>query len=1320
MGNIFFKNKLLLSLILFFTVFTSDVYAFPHYNFKKLSIEDGLSQSTVTCALKDAKGIMWIGTTMGLNRFDQYELKNYLHETDVPNALPDNHICFILEDAQQNLWVGSLTGLTQYNRNDDNFKTLLLNETQIQARTAILVDDGVLFCGTHIWKYCYKSKSIKKLPIVNNDKAISDYFGYIEHWYDDIYIVGTRWKGLYLYELTTGKIQPFEAITEEHIIAYCIDKKNNLWISPYGKGAYCYNKEGQLLAKYNSQNSNLNNDIILDFGLLKNELWMATDGAGIACLNLDNQEIKHIAHQQGNVNSFPAASVNCLYIANPNSIWAGTIRDGIINIHDVYMQTYQQVPLNSPFGLSNKTALSIYEEDNYIYVGTEGGGLNRFDKTSLLFKHFPSTYDEMVVDVAGYNNDELIVSFYGKGLFFFNKHTGTYRTCHFLGDTLTHKLCNLGLSIRIYRYSKGKYYILSDQAYFYDSLTNTLTPAQISGALKEANLVLGNLRVIFNNENYSYLYSDQNIFRLNNTNHTITPIYYTGYNNIIKDACYDYSGNLWIASNKGLKRFDLNTSDMESIETPLISEARRVVYDQAGRLWVGSKGHLFLYSIKDNVFTLFDESDGVMVNEYIPCSSSHTKNGDIYLCGSNGLLQIGSNHFNIYPSNVDVSNHIGLMDVLINGAKVNNKISDKNELELPYDFTSLTVKLIENTDHVFRHRIYRFHVSHLNNYIESYTPTLSLYSLPPGKYDIAVSLSNRNNTFTTPIHVLALHIKAPWWNSWWFKLIAIIAFIGCTIYYFYHINRKKTISMQWEVTEHKQKADEQKIRFLINLSHELRTPLMLIYSPLKRLLKNNNTLDDHTRNILEHVCIQSGKMKNIIQMVLDVRQIEMGKDTLQLTTYPFNEWLKEVAENFMFEYSSKNAILEYHFDERITEWTFDSNKCEIIVSNLLVNALKFSPEGSKIELSTSLENDKIRVFVRDEGVGLTDEDLQHLFERFYKGKTSKEGNGIGLSYAKTLLEQQGGNINAYNNETKGATFFFELPRNKNKEANKKNTNISLNDFLRFSESKRDIKSFEEVFELNKYSILIVEDNIELSILLKESLLPFFQKVFIKSCERDAVLVATQKLPDVILSNVTLESGNGISLCRQLKTAEKTKLIPFVLLSSQSDAESIASGYSAGADIFLQKPIDIDDLITILRNLLKNRKQLQNYYRSNDKYHMIIEEDMSNIDEKFTLKINNLIIDNLNNSNLSVEFLAEKLGMSRTSLYNKAKTTIKMSLSDYINNYRIEKAIEMLTKSDSTILEISEAIGFNNQRYFSTFFKKMTGFTPSQYRDKQKE
>ena len=262
------------------------------------------------------------------------------------------------------------------------------------------------------------------------------------------------------------------------------------------------------------------------------------------------------------------------------------------------------------------------------------------------------------------------------------------------------------------------------------------------------------LKIIDITDSVTYLKGITNIFVLDHQTLKLKPIYYAEHNLILNDVCIDSIGNFWLATNRGLKHYNANTQEIEAYTTNLFSEPKSVVYTP-GKIWIGANNMLFAYSIDDKEYTVFDESDGALPNEYLSTSNYIAENGDIYMCGAAGLLRIGKD----YPFEIDESLSIELMDVVLNGAVVTNKVTSSGHITIPYNHTSLTIKTINNADDVFRKRLYRFHVSGLSQVIETYSPTYTLYALPPGTHTIKVSNSQRDGKWSTPKQILTVTVQ---------------------------------------------------------------------------------------------------------------------------------------------------------------------------------------------------------------------------------------------------------------------------------------------------------------------------------------------------------------------------------------------------------------------------------------------------------------------------------------------------------------------------------------------------------------------------------
>jgi len=359
--------------------------------------------------------------------------------------------------------------------------------------------------------------------------------------------------------------------------------------------------------------------------------------------------------------------------------------------------------------------------------------------------------------------------------------------------------------------------------------------------------------------------------------------------------------------------------------------------------------------------------------------------------------------------------------------------------------------------------------------------------------------------------------------------------------------------------------------------------------------------------------------------------------------------------------------------------------------------------------------DAVRITVKDQGIGLNNVDIRKLFTPFYQGDHDQQGSGIGLSYAKALVEIHGGKIGAFDNEDRGASFYFELPVNTVLEETS-DTAIQLYD----NGNCISIPEENVITQISteNYTVLIVEDKLELRLFLKNELWGF-KAVYTAEDGINALEVIRNKRPDIIVSDIMMPGMDGFELCKRIKQNIDTSHIPVILLTARTDSESTQTGYNQGADAYIGKPFELDLLVSVIRNQLKNREIIKQKYMNLGYVAELRSSHQNNIDDEFLIKLSKVINENLNNSELNIDFLTDKMAMSRTSLYNKIKALTGIGANDYINRIRIEKAVQLLTDTQLSITEISEEVGFTYQRYFSTAFKQIKGVTPTQFRSDQK-
>lgn len=1271
------------------------------YTFQQINTQDGLSLSVQCLAVSHEKGYVWIGTRSGVGRFDGYELKKYL---------PGN-VTHIVEDKENTVWVITGKGLFSYNYQTDEFKQACdAQHKPVMATSLCLWEDGVYFGSNgRLYKYTYGSSQIEHVASLNIEKGYN--MTILEKWDNQTLICANRWNHALLFDVSTKQIRklPFES---NELTSVFPDREGNIWIAPYHQGVKCYNKSGELLHSYNTQNSALKTNVVLSLTERNGYIWIATDGGGIYILNPDTQTMSILSHTPGDPYSLPDNSILSLYTDSYGEVWAGSIRSGLFRVKEVGMRIYTDAMPGIAYGMSNKTVLSIYQdEDKSIWIGTDGGGINRFDPEKRKFEHILPTWGNKIASIAGAYDNNLLVSLFSKGVFFFDKQKHTYKPLVIVNDSINELLCQRGKTVNLFKNTPETVLLLSDSLYRYHLRNKTFTPIYVQAPSQN---IFGNLLPICQTDSASYLYDFKRIYRLGIEKNCLEAIYSCRGDTLINSVSADENQTFWIGSNYGLGCFVPENGHVTPVPNKLINEVNSLICDETGRIWIGTEGKLFAYLIQQREFVLYGESDGIIQNEYLAKPRLLSARGDIYMGGFNGLLCINSQ----LPYESPHLPELELTDVWVGGERLN--AAALKSLKVEEQSKPISIKIMARNKDIFRKPMYRYTLHGMDGQVMySYQPELTLNGLPAGKYQIAAACSTRTGGWSKDYNVLELTVLPPWYKSGWFILCSILLAIITLSLTIFSILRRKDNKLKLIMKEHERQVYEEKVRFLMNINHELRTPLTLIHAPLKQLLQTLSP-NDNAHQVIQSISKQSRRMKKLLDMVLDVRKMETGQSILRLEVVEVSLWIEQLIDDFRPEAATKGIQITHSPDETIHTLCFDKEKCTSVLSNLLVNALKYTPEQHRINVFSGYSSDKscVRISISDQGPGLKDVDKDNLFTRFYQGANSRPGTGIGLSYSKILVEQHGGNIGAYEHEGKpGATFWFELPIDVQPGRVTVPPQTYLNELLAPVQTVECVapQNVPSEAETTTNTLLIVEDNKDLIDYLHSSLKMKFKEIFVAYDGREALQLCREVAPDIIVSDIQMPHMDGYTLCRNIKEDLEISHIPVILLTARNDEDSRTLGYKNGADAYLTKPFEINTLYALMQSLLRNRKRMLSRYKTKGPLPLPEESTFSAVDEEFLKNINALIIAHLDSQELGVPFLCSALGLSSASLYNKLKTLTGMGANNYITKIRLEQAIELLTHSSLKINEIADRTGFSTSRYFSTAFKQYMGCSPTVYK-----
>lgn len=1256
----------------------------------RISRTEGLMGTSVNSIVEGANNVFWVGTNKGLNRIIGGKVNAFYSLLPDSVASQDNKVQRIIEDENGKIWVLSQWGTFCYDLSTDRFVPVSYFGKPLSIISIEQVKDGLILGGKGVlYKYTYADESLTVLYEMPMDKKIrmDNLLQLDEHHL----LIISYFDGVYLFDYRNRRLSNvFQSAHKINARGSLVDSKGYVWIPIFNDGLVKAKYEHGTLGSwqhYTHQNLSLDNISVLS--LLEVEdgnLWLSTDGAGIWTYSPDTNVFEKKADLR-EINSTLLSSVNCLYKDRNSNIWGGTIHGGIVVLKEV---DYKFTDVNDQYYVIGTMFYDRLSQGK-IWVGMDSGGLYEYDIHHRRFTNIETLSSKKVMSIIRYSPHELLFAAYDDGLYLLDVVNYSLKPFPIKDRQIHKELFASQRFVNIVRV--GDTIKLISSAYIYQLENDTLV--QTYKKISEKTSISS---TDGSDSRWFIVDSSRKIVDLFDADEPYKVIYQA--ENSISAATVASNKNIFFVENFVLKQIEGETV---STICSLPFSVEYMVCDMSDRIWIFTSEGVFCYELKTGVLCAA-ELYANAANSAFSCQAA--------LCDQTGNVYWGGIE-NFCKINTDIAlkqNTSAVISVV--SLTIDKKITEiTGTLSLPYDFTVMDILFAVRDKDVFSENKDVFILEGVNEIVlQAIDNKLQIYTLPSGEYNLKYCTLDSNGKYTSRGTVLEFEVGKPWWLSGW--SVACYALIILIVIYMIirYQDKKRRREIFWSLKEYEKEMSDEKVRFLINISHELRTPLTLIYTPLKDILQVSAFSEkEHAK--LQRVFLQVRNMFNLINMVLDTRKIEVSGENLIVQETELNAWVREVCDDFQLELEAANIVLSFELDENIQSINFDRNKCKIILSNFIMNALKYASGGNLICVKTEFRERFVRISVMDNGVGIQEDKIDRLFDRFYQGKQDMNGFGIGLSYAKTLVRMHKGVIGAYNNEERGATFYFELPIGLSESS------LSKADPLFNKEIKIDYQSILDANEIlvDKYSVLVVDDEKEILDLLSEKLKPDFKHVYCASDGKKALELIKNKMPDIVVSDVMMPVMDGYELCRTVKTDLEIGHIPIILLTARADVSSFELGYKMGADNYIAKPFDVESLRTVVLSELCNREIVRARYKNAGVTVVPESVTISNADETFVLSLNKYIEENLSNESLNLNNIAMHLGVSRSLLHMKMKAILGTNVSNYINDTRINKAKQLLANKDLPLGQIAFETGFSTQSYFSTVFKKSTGMTPQSYR-----
>ena len=806
----------------------------------------------------------------------------------------------------------------------------------------------------------------------------------------------------------------------------------------------------------------------------------------------------------------------------------------------------------------------------------------------------------------------------------------------------------------------------------------------------------------------------------------------------------DKAGNFWLGTEGGgLLLFDRKqnkiTARYTTQEGLCNNSVLNILEDQQGNLWLSTYDGLSKFTVGSKTFQNYFKEDGLQSNQFLYNAALVFHSGELAFGGIKG--------FNIfYPEKIVPVQHVP--NLLLKDIKVNNIPLEQDNsyavskegntigaLKVPYNKAVLSfdfVALEYDAPHKISYAYYLQGWDRGWNYTGNLR-TATYTRLKEGNYVFRVKCTNAEGVWNPREVALKIKVLPPWYRTWWaytFYALVIISLI-----YLYILYNKRQERLRYEVKlalidkEKEKELTEKKIDFFTHVSHEFRTPLTLIINPLKELLAEETS--EPVQKKLTIAQRSAKRLLSLVNQLLLFRKTDAADQQLRMETFDLTETCNEVYLSFIQLAASKKINLVFNKPEDKILFHGDKEKIEIILFNLLTNALKYTPSNGEISLSISDREHELNVEVKDSGDGIPEGVGDKLFDSFYQGsntrKASQTGFGIGLYVSQKLARAHSGNLSYKSIAGEGSTFTLTLPKI-NIEGDQPaiaGTNDSRQTIIQelvgdtegeTASGNKDVIRDNESKVIDKIisglpTMVIVDDNTELRNYVKEI---FQQKFNIYEADDGvpAFEIINKELPDIVISDVIMKQMSGIELCRKIKETDHLAHIPVILLTASSSDQSKLQGIEHGAEDYINKPFDKELIIARVENILKSRNRLQQYF-----FNIVTLKPSSNVDgdnKEFLERCIQIVDANMDNPDFTIQKFSRLIGMSHPSLYKRIKSISGLTVNVFIRYLRLRKAAELLINTDKTIVEITYITGFNDMKYFREQFVRLFGMNPSEY------
>lgn len=1318
----------------------------------------------------------------GLYKFDGIDYTSYKFKNQDSTSLNSNLIFSSYLSKKNNLWIGTEDGLNLYDRNLDQFIDYKIDDLNGANISVLSINEknNKLYIGTGLYGLFELDLETKKTrKIFTNDNTYPA-INSIKIDKDGVVFLGTSLGLRILDTIKFQIVKPSNPVKEKANIfdkpiqSLLIDSRNNLWAGTYNYGVYKYVIQNKSINKI--INLPLTQKRILSLVELDDSsLLVGSENDGLFHLSLNGDLIKNYTYNKIDKNSIRSNSIWSLFVDKNKRIWMGYYNKGV-DVSDKLYNKFNKIESLS----DNKNSLQtgsvsgiVKDNSGKLWVTMDGGGIDVVDVATSKVKHINANNS---THYSGITSDYFQTIFidskqtiwagsWDNGIFFLKKGEKKFRNIN-IQNSKGKLLSNAILSIVedkdgiiwIGTFYKG--------LYSYNSQTKQLTHYN-TGEFVKYNISTSDVRkIIVDSEGVIWAGTTSGLFRIKKQKDGrfkiksyVKPMSNTFNNH--KSSIHLLSlfesknGFIWVGTRgAGLYRYDKKKDEFKWYNKLLgLNEENiaSIIEDEENNIWVGGNSGISKINTTTKKVTNFTINDGLLSDDFNFNSVLKDENEVLYFGSYKGI-----NYFNPKKMNINTSvPSLYLTDLKIFNKRItpnteksplSKTITETKSLELPHNHSVFTLEYTGINYTRPEKNQYAYYLEGLEktwNYVGNKRST-TYTNLDYGDYVFKLKAANNDGVWNPKSLELKITILPPWRKTNWAISLYILFFIlGILLLNKVtndRIKQKELIKSERYQRVQEEALHKKKLQFFTNISHEFRTPLTLILNPLKDLMRDQSLNVSEIIKSKHHIIYKNAdRLYRLINELMDLRKLELDKVRIKASSINLVTFTKNIINYFKDEALNRNIFLSVDTDIANIEVWVDESMLEKIIFNILSNALKVTPDNGSIniilidkgeaqELPLYSKEKKVKVVeiaISDTGSGLEKDQVNKIFERFYQidnlNKTYYGSTGIGLEVVNNFVMLHKGKIEVDSVVNEGTTFNIILPKGrehftedqiKSFKKEEETPKIDVN----FLPEENNFKEIDSLGLEKKKTILIVEDNTELRKYLKTELSKTYKVLSAKNGVK-GLEIAQKTFPDVILTDVIMPEMDGFEFCKRIKTDIKTSHIPLLMLTAKARIDDRIEGIEYGSDAYMTKPFDMRLLTLRLSQLITSRKLIFDKYfgevsGANENTHT------NSIDKEFINKVLDYIGQNISDSKLNVEQLANELNLSRSQLYRKIKSLTGKTANELIKKVRLERARQILETGSAYINEVGYKVGFSSPSYFTKCFKEHFGVLPTEIEVKE--